>query len=575
MAELILALHAGANSSAAIGYAGRLQYCIQEERLSGIKGHMGFPHGAIAACLRHVGANPADVAEVAYGSLSGSVEHCPPDEFRRRLRGFHGRTEAGRHSGSPAHDAVVTQAQVRAELARAGTTAPVFFHDHHTTHAATAYYGLRSEPDRPYLVLTCDGFGDGACATVSIWRSGEQEEVSRSDMRDSLGLLYFWVTHEYGFVPHSDEYKLMGMAPYADAHRAGEVADVFRRWLGVDRARLALARTEGYSIEREWPRVADALRGRRFDDVFGGLQAFTEALLAQWVSAAVDVTGIRDVLVAGGVFMNVKANQRIAALSEVESFAAFPSCGDESLPIGAFYLASARQVGHRRVESMSDCYLGDDITDQEATAALAGTDYRKARPVDVSVAVAALLADGQIVARAAGRMEFGARALGNRSILADPADADLPRVLNRLIKRRDFWMPFAPAVLASHQHRYLHNPRGRSSPNMTMTFGVRPEAVKHMIAAVHPADLTCRAQIVQDDAGCGLARILARYREQSGAGVLLNTSLNLHGQPIARTADDALRVFAESGLEHLQLGPYLLSKRTAVARHQTTGGSTS
>jgi carbamoyltransferase len=143
--------------------------------------------------------------------------------------------------------------------------------------------------------------------------------------------------------------------------------------------------------------------------------------------------------------------------------AAFPSCGDESLPIGAYYLAAATRCGHAAVEPLADCFLGDDISDEEASAALAGAGYAVDRPLDVD-AVAALLARREIVARAAGRMEFGARALGNRSILANPADADLPRVLNRLIKRRDFWMPFAPAVLASTQHDYLINPKRLASP---------------------------------------------------------------------------------------------------------------
>ena len=561
MSELILGLHAGANSAAAVGEQGRLLYCIQEERLTGIKGYMGFPQRAITACLEHLDAKPSDLAAVAYGSRFGSVEHCPPEEFLRRLTQFHRRpgaaqAEAGLVAGRP--DGM--QDRVRALLAELDITAPVVFHDHHTTHAATAYYGLRTDPDRPYLVLTCDGFGDGACATVSIWRAGVHQEIARTDMRNSLGLLYFWATHEYGFTPHSDEYKLMGMAPYADPRRAGEVADIFHQWLGLDARGLRFARAGSTSIERRWPRIAHQLRGRRFDDVFGGLQTFTEDLLTDWVAAAVAATGIRHVLAAGGVFMNVKANQRIAALPEVESFAAFPSCGDESLPIGAFYLAAADRDGHHAVEPLADCYLGDDITDDQASAALAGSGYRIELPADIDAAVADLLANAQVVARAAGRMEFGARALGNRSILADPEDADLPRVLNRLVKRRDFWMPFAPAILASAQGGWIHNPKRLASPYMMMTFDARPDAARDMIAALHPADLTCRAQIVPDDADSGLGRILTAYQRRTGHAVLLNTSLNLHGQPIAHTAADALTVFANSDMQHLQLGPYLVHK---------------
>jgi carbamoyltransferase len=561
VSDLILGLHAGANSSAAIGQEGRLRYCVQEERLTGIKGYMGFPHHAVTACLNHLDAKPGDITAVGYGSRFGSVEHCPPDEFLRRLQQFHRRPSAAQAEARlVARRPDGMQERVRALLTDMRVTAPVTFHDHHTTHAATAYYGLRDDPAGRYLVLTCDGFGDGACATVSVWQHGRHEEIARTDMRNSVGLLYFWATHAHGFTPHADEYKLMGMAPYANPRRAAEVADIFRHCLWLDRTGLRLARTTSASVERTWPRIAAQLRGRRFDDVFGGLQRFTEGLLTAWATAAIRATGVRRVLAGGGVFMNVKVNQRIAALPDVDTFAAFPSCGDESLPIGAYYLNAAALHGDEHIQPLADCYLGDDITDEDATAAIANSGYLIERPDDIDTAVAGLLADGHIVARCAGRMEFGARALGNRSILADPRNADLPRTLNRLVKRRDFWMPFAPAILASRQHDYLDNPKQLASPYMMMAFNTQPRAANDMIAALHPADLTCRAQIVPDDADTGLARILTAYQQRTGQAVLLNTSLNLHGQPIVRSAAEAMAVFAGSQLQYLQLGSYLVCK---------------
>lgn len=561
MKDLVLGLHSGANASAAIGRQGRLLYCIQEERLTGIKGYMGFPHRAIEACLRHVDAEPADVVEVAYGSLDGSVEHCPPQEFLRRLRLVHApRREPVVVNKRGARRALGMQDRVMELLAAVGQFDSVVFYDHHTTHAATAYYGLRADPELPYLVLTCDGFGDGACATVSVWQAGLQQELARTAMPDSLGMLYFWTTQEYGFVPHSEEFKLMGMAPYVAPAKAAKAAAVFRRWLKLSEDGLTFERLCTEPIEQKWPLIARQLRSLRFDAVFAGLQQFTEELLAAWVKAAIRATGVHDVLVAGGVFMNVKANQRIAALPEVASFAAFPSCGDESLPIGAFYLGCAKRWDHTALTPIADCYLGDDISDEEAAGALRRTSYQVERPEDMDVAVAELLAQGKVVARAVERMEFGARALGNRSILANPANADLPRILNQLIKRRDFWMPFAPVLLATHQQRYVINPKGLTNPFMMTAFDTVPSAARDMIAAVHPADLTCRAQLVSD-MGSGIGRLLERYHERTGSAVLLNTSLNLHGQPMVRTAADALRVFGDSGLEHMQVGCYLVSKR--------------
>ena len=568
MGELILGLHAGINAAAAVGDADGVRYCVQEERLTGEKSYIGFPGQAVTACLKHLGATPADIAAVAHGSRFGPVAHCQRDELAWRLRSFHRPSALPRRLWAEWRmlhrrpDGM--RARLAAHLAEAGLGGiPLACYDHHTTHGAAAYYGLRRDPATPYLVVTCDGFGDGACATVAIWQAGKRRELARTSMRDSLGLLYFWTTHAYGFAPHEDEYKLMGMAPYASPHRAAEIASIYHRYLGLDHSGLRFGRRTRRSTELAWPRLARELRGRRFDEVFAGLQRFTEDLLTTWVQAAVAAAGLPRVLGGGGVFMNVKASQRIAELPAVEEFQVFPSCGDESLALGAWYLAAAGRYGPAAVSPLTDCYLGDDITGDDAQAALRATAFSFHRPANIADEVAGLLARGEIVARSAGRMEFGARALGNRSILADPRNADLPRLLNQLIKRRDFWMPFAPAILASQQHTYIHNPKHLPSPYMMLAFHSKIDKAHEFIAAVHGADLTCRPQLIPDHSGCGLAAILRAYQARTGRGVLLNTSLNLHGQPIARTPQDALHVFACSGLRHMQLGPYLVQKENA------------
>jgi carbamoyltransferase len=163
------------------------------------------------------------------------------------------------------------------------------------------------------------------------------------------------------------------------------------------------------------------------------------------------------------------------------------------------------------------------------------------------------------VARAAGRMEFGARALGNRSILGDPQNLDLVRVVNRMVKMRDFWMPFAPMVIEERQHEYLQNPRNLRSPYMMMTFDTR-DNFKELIAAVQNADLTSRPQILNAQQNPEMYAILKAFERRTGRGIVLNTSFNLHGFPIVRTAEDALHVFKSSGLEHLQVGPFLVHK---------------
>jgi carbamoyltransferase len=300
-------------------------------------------------------------------------------------------------------------------------------------------------------------------------------------------------------------------------------------------------------------------RGKRFDHICAGLQRLTEELLCEWTAAAVRATGVRNVLAAGGVFMNVKANKRISELPEVECFEAFPSCGDETLSIGAFYLNAAERVGSEHVAALEHFYLGDAPDATAAEEAVRSCGYPFCRPHDMAADVARLLAGGHPVARCNGPMEFGARALGNRSILADPGNQDVVRVINQMVKKRDFWMPFAPMILAERHTEYVENPKQLRSPYMMMTFDSRPN-FREMIAAVHNADLTCRAQLLEERQNPAMYAILKAFEAQTGRGVILNTSFNLHGFPIVRTAADALHVFRHSGLPYLQVGDYLVSK---------------
>jgi len=307
------------------------------------------------------------------------------------------------------------------------------------------------------------------------------------------------------------------------------------------------------------PRLQRDLSRIRFDNVCAGLQLFTEELIARWVKRCVAQTGIRRVLAAGGVFMNVKGNKVISELDEVEYFQAFPSCGDESLSLGTCYLAA--HSNGEEIRPLEHYYLGNDLSAEECQQALASVDSVSVeRPADMARQVAEILARGQVVARAAGPMEFGARALGNRSILADPVDQDVVRVINRMIKKRDFWMPFAPVVRRRDAADYFVNPRNLPSPYMMNTFDSTDRRSEFM-AAVHGADLTARPQLVETGQNPPYEAILEAFAALTGRRVLLNTSFNLHGYPTVCSAADAVQVLLDSGLEHLVLGPFLASKK--------------
>jgi carbamoyltransferase len=286
-------------------------------------------------------------------------------------------------------------------------------------------------------------------------------------------------------------------------------------------------------------------------------------MLTRWVRGAVRETGISRIACAGGVFMNVKANLAILELPEVESMFVFPSCGDESNSIGAAcWEAASRGQG---IEPLGAIYYGDPITDSEAEQALQQAVPRAAGLrfewiPDIERKVARHVAAGRIVARAKGPAEFGARALGNRSILARADSPWAVRRINDAIKNRDFWMPFAPAVLAERATRYYEKPKPVDSPYMMFAFRTRPDARAALAGAQHPYDFTTRPQEVRAEHNPGFHRLLEEYESITGEAAVLNTSFNLHGEPIVYRAGDAVDVFLRSGLEYMALANWWVEK---------------
>jgi len=305
------------------------------------------------------------------------------------------------------------------------------------------------------------------------------------------------------------------------------------------------------------------IRRKRFDHVAAGAQLFIEQFLTKWVQNCIHGSGISRVALSGGVFMNVKANKRILELPEVEELFVFPSCGDETNAIGSAWLLYGQEF-QEMPQPLSHLYLGLQHSANQIDAAI--RDFHFTHPVtieeapDIERRVAELLSNGKIVARYKGRCEFGARALGNRSILANAARPEAVRTINEMIKCRDFWMPFAPSVLAERSNDYFRKPKPMPAPHMIMTFDTREEKRTAIAAAVHPYDFTGRPQEVSENENPDYYHLLKHFEELTGEGIILNTSFNLHGEPVVCSPQDALRVFDLSGLEHLALGQILLTK---------------
>jgi carbamoyltransferase len=261
--------------------------------------------------------------------------------------------------------------------------------------------------------------------------------------------------------------------------------------------------------------------------------------------------------------MNIKALMHVAEMTEVEKLWVGPSVADESLAIGACFHAALEKNPGSNVSLLENVYLGPecDAASIERLLSENGVSSRyTVLPAQGPREIAALLARGKVIGRVAGRMEFGARALGNRSILADPRSPSMIRVINDKIKNRDFWMPFAPAILEERAGDYLLNPKELRSPYMALSFHSTELARKHLAAALHPADFTLRPQIVEQRSNPGYHAILCEFEKATGVGGLLNTSFNLHGSPIVRTPRDAFDVFERTDLDALVLDGYVIVK---------------
>ncbi|MDP8247357.1 MAG: carbamoyltransferase C-terminal domain-containing protein [Candidatus Tritonobacter lacicola] len=583
---ITIGINEGINSSVAVAENGKILFAIQEERITRIKNFMGFPHESLDFALKYLGLSPSDVDSVCFSNLVSPITS---------KEAFYALYDAAEEVDSPG----ATEGDIKKAAKKFYDVLPenvkkfvrervlnvdperimldclkkhglqkarVVRKHHHLNHAAAVYYGLRKEHDEPYLVMTLDGAGDDACSHIYIGQGGKLKLIAATPNGHSIGNIWAHVTHHMGMTPHEHEYKLMGLAAYSKPEYSAKVFEIFKSYLDLDPANPLVFKSripEGsFAVQKHLERD---LKRIRFDNIAGGLQSYTEDLLLRWTKAAIEKTGIRKLLVSGGVFMNVKANALISRLDEVEYFDVFPSCGDESLPFGAVwaYYAESSPDGAKNIR-LEDFYLGPDSNYdlQEALKKFEGklNFYRLDHP---EKATAKLLAMGKIVARCSGRMEFGARALGNRSILADPSDYTVIPTINKMVKKRDFWMPFAPAILREDAEKYIEVPASlpedHVSPYMMITFnttGRRDE----FVAGTHNYDGTARAQIVLKEMNPRFHEIIAEFSKHTDKAVVLNTSFNLHGYPIVMGSLDAIDVMLNSAIEYLLLNDYLVTK---------------
>jgi len=565
----ILGIHDGHNCGASLILNGKVLFSICEERLSRNKNEVGYPTESINRILFLSDIQASELSVVVYASnFMHSEEHLLNVTPWYKV----GEADQEKDLEEPSeYKAIIFNERRKERIQKVCnhlnlSANIVHFVEHHLAHLAAAYY-TRPEDlfKEKVLGLTCDGAGDGISATVSICEQNSINRISSSNRHTSLGKLYSRTTMLMGMKPWEHEYKLMGMAPYADSERTEKAADIFRKILTVDEETLEFKNLTSLSMNYTYEYLRDSFEDIRFDVISASIQKFTEEMLLTWVKSAIKKTGIKKIVCGGGVFMNVKANMLIADLPEVEAMYIMPSGGDESLSIGAaleHYYQQKTTSGY--VCGIDNLYLGGvapDIDDEDNLVnSLDNKAVLVSKPKDIEQEIAKLLADSQIVARCRGEMEWGARSLGNRSILCKADNYAVVDKINSMIKVRDFWMPFAPSILSESSERYFSDIKKIRPFYMTFAFKGNDETFSEMIASSHPRDHTIRPQVVTQSMNPDYHKMLVHYEKITGSGVVLNTSFNLHGEPIVYSIYDAIRVFLKSGLPHLALNKYIISK---------------
>lgn len=596
---ITLSIHEGHNASASIALNGHIIAAAAEERFLQKKNFMGFPYYAIKYCLDEVGVNSEEIDKVIMVTrhidplvvnISRSTDFSVQDHIRQQREYF-----ARLHAGED-------EVTVRKEYALSCTThsIPSFYDfstfdsystqfndaerfldirknaivqhlnvpierieltDHHTCHAAYAYCAS-SFRNESTLVFTADCIGDDVSATVWLVDAGGTPKLLQRTKNQMLGYLWRYVTLVLGMIPLQHEYKIMGMAPYGNKYSL-KVKGVLDKIEAIQHGEWMKPNKFGHYFE-----IRRLLEGWRFDQIAAGIQAHTENILSDWMRYWVEKTGVKVITFSGGLALNVKANTHLANQPWIEKFHIPPASSDESLPLGACYLNSLENANNWKTGiPLKNSYLGPNFDNKPLDTILEKYSNQDLKILDASpTEIAKLLAKGLTIGRCCGRMEFGPRALGNRSILARADKPEIKQKLNEQVKQRDWWMPFAPIVLQKNVSALFNINKELDGSFMTLCFDTTTEGKQELAAAIHPVDGSSRAQILKSGFNPSLENILLEYERQTGRKALLNTSFNLHGEPIVLNQEQALDTFLRSGLDCLLLHDTLIIKNKYESR---------
>jgi carbamoyltransferase len=575
MAIYVLGMNAyHADASAVLLKDGEIVAAVEEERFNRVKHSAGFPSLAVQYCLQRAGIRIEDVDHIG-------VSQVPSAHLINKLTFVLHNRLMFTHQGLDRLRSVEKIRNIRTVLAESlqadesALTMPFYNLEHHRAHMASAFL---VSPFEEAAVLSIDGFGDFCSTMMGRGSGGAVEEIGSVLFPHSLGLFYTAISQYLGFEKYGDEGKVMGLAPYGEpryfekmlavAQPAGESdfelnLDYFTHH--IDGVEMSWDEGTPYIGRIYSSKLCEAFGPARqpggeitndHRDIAASLQKCLEFHLFRLLNDLHKRTGCVNLCMAGGVAYNSVANGLISKNTSFHNLFIQPAAGDSGTALGVAFHIWNTELGQPRKYVMRDAYLGPDNTEQELEQALRsfGAQYEKCD--DIEERAADLLADGKIVGWFQDRMEFGPRALGNRSILADPRQEQIKDVLNLRIKHRESFRPFAPAVLEEYVGEYFEE--SCESPFMLMVFKVRPEQRPRIPATKH-VDHTGRVQSVSRSSNPKFWKLIEAFRKRTGIPLILNTSFN-ENEPIVCSPQDALHCFATTKMDALVLGNFLLSR---------------
>ncbi|MDX8147105.1 carbamoyltransferase C-terminal domain-containing protein [Lentzea sp. BCCO 10_0061] len=560
------AIFQGADAAAALVGGGRVIAASAQERFDGVKHSSVFPADAATFCLEYAGLSAADLDVVAHSFSFG-----PEREFYTGLPGFY----ADMYDEVLAPEVNQRAAEEALGVDLAGRFTPV---PHHLAHAASAYVPSGFTES---LVLVADGLGERHSTTVLAARPDGYETLSTAPAHSSLGLLYGLFTLYLGFWFGDGEYKVMGLAPYGDPSKYAPT--IMRNWVALEsegRFSLSVLLANVTDLEKETYRGAltvleqelgpargdDEPLEQRHMDIAAGLQSVVQTVQMHLLRHFRAQTGLSRLCLAGGVGLNCVANGALLRSGLFDDIYVQPAAGDDGAALGAaLYVA---QTMSSATTAPARPLLGPEYDGAECRAAAQAAGGVTLREFESDAAlvgeVSDLIAAGAVVGWFSGRMEYGPRALGSRSILADPRRTDMRDRINSLVKKRESFRPFAPAISAAHAADWFEiEPEDvHRFADMLFVAYVRPERAELLPATTH-VDGSARVQTVDEADNPRFWSLIEAFGQRTGVPVLLNTSFNVRGQPIVRTPAEAVTTFLDAGLDALVLGDLLLIRDAA------------